>query len=78
MLTMVGNRGPMMVETRGLKEVNLVHKLYPESLEKDKNFSSFQANTEKPEWNEEELETRTGVMSLVKFSHCQLENCHIG
>ena len=25
MLTMAGNRGPMMVETRGLKEVNLVH-----------------------------------------------------
>ena len=35
-------------------------------------FSSRQANTEKPKWNEEELETRTGVMSLVK-----LEDCHI-
>merc|ERR1712192_151837 len=44
MLTMAGNRGPMMVETRGLKE----------------------ANTEKPKWNEEEVETRTGVMSLVE------------
>ena len=31
------------------------------------NFSPFQANTEKPKWNEEELETRTGVMSLVKL-----------
>merc|ERR1711936_284185 len=44
MLTMAGNRGPMMVETRGLKE----------------------ANTEKPKWDAEELETRTSVMSLVE------------
>ena len=44
------------------------------------NLSSFQANTEKPKWNEEEVETRTGVMSLVKLPvtlptgelpHCQ-------
>ena len=75
MLTMAGNRGPMMVETRGLKEVNLVHTSC--SIDGDNFFSSFQANTEKPKWNEEELETRTGVMSLVKLPHCQLENCHI-
>ena len=75
MLTMAGNRGPMMVETRGLKEVKLVHITC--SGDGHNNVSSFQANTNKPQWNEEELETRTGVMSLVKLPHCQLENCHI-
>ena len=75
MLTMAGNRGPMMVETRGLKEVNLQHRSC--SGDGNYNFGSFQANTEKPKWNEEELETRTGVMSLVKLPDCQLENCHI-
>ena len=74
MLTMAGNRGPMMVETRGLKEV-----ISMKSCSKTGKIIllSYQANTEKPKWDEEELETRTSVMSLVKLHDCQLENCHV-
>ena len=74
MLTMAGNRGPMMVETRGLKEVTSM-----KSCSKTGKIIllSYQANTEKPKWDEEELETRTSVMSLVKLHDCQLENCHV-
>ena len=45
--------------------------------DRKKNPSYLQANTEKPKWDEEELETRTSVMSLVKLHDCQLENCHV-
>ena len=74
MLTMAGNRGPMMVETRGLKEV-----ISMKSSSKTGKIIllSYQANIEKPKWDEEELETRTSVMSLVKLHDCQLENCHV-
>ena len=51
MLTMAGNRGPMMVETRGLKEVNLVQhaldkgiRIFPHSRQTLKSQSGMKKN----------------------------------
>ena len=59
MLTMAGNRGPMMVDTKGVKDVFFFIFLV-ESFQ-----FCYQANTKKPEWSPEENEVRGEVMNAL-------------
>ena len=59
MLTVAGNRGPMLVMTKGVQEVMIrlyFHFYVPSNL-------NFQANTERPEWSEEEQQARDEVLT---------------
>ena len=63
MLTVAGNRGPMVVMTKGLNDV--INKIKIKIFSITDLIFPAQANTEKPDWTEEERTVREDVLNNV-------------